>query len=121
LKGLQDRSPSELSGGMQKRVAIARALVIEPQLVLFDEPTSELDPLMAVTIGEEILKLNERTGATSIIVTHDRELAFATGHHIAMINDGRILFMGTPQEVQRSTDPTIQKFITAELAPPKPH
>ena len=121
LKGLQDRSPSELSGGMQKRVAIARALVIEPQLVLFDEPTSELDPLMAVNIGEEILKLNERTGATSIIVTHDRELAFATGHHIAMINDGRILFMGTPQEVQRSSDATIQKFITAELAPPKPH
>src|SRR5580658_1419039 len=96
LKGLQDRSPSELSGGMQKRVAIARALVVEPQLVLFDEPTSELDPLMAVTIGEEILKLNERTGSTSIIVTHDRELAFATGHHIAMINEGRILFMGTP-------------------------
>ena len=121
LKGLQDRSPSELSGGMQKRVAIARALVIEPQLVLFDEPTSELDPLMAVTIGEEILKLNERTGSTSIIVTHDRELAFATGHHIAMINDGRILFMGTPQEVQRNDDPTIQKFITAELAPPKAH
>jgi phospholipid/cholesterol/gamma-HCH transport system ATP-binding protein len=121
LKGLEDRSPSELSGGMQKRVAIARALVIEPQLVLFDEPTSELDPLMAVNIGEEILKLNERTGATSIIVTHDRELAFATGHHIAMINDGRILFMGTPQEVQHNPDPTIQKFVTAERAPPKPH
>jgi phospholipid/cholesterol/gamma-HCH transport system ATP-binding protein len=121
LKGLEDRLPSELSGGMQKRVAIARALVVEPQLVLFDEPTSELDPLMAVTIGEEILKLNERTGATSIIVTHDRELAFATGHHIAMINDGRILFMGTPQEVQHNPDPIIKKFITAELAPPKPH
>jgi phospholipid/cholesterol/gamma-HCH transport system ATP-binding protein len=121
LKGLQDRAPSELSGGMQKRVAIARALVVEPQLVLFDEPTSELDPLMAVTIGEEILKLNERTGATSIIVTHDRELAFATGHHIAMINDGRILFKGTPQEVQHNDDPVIKKFITAELAPPKPH
>ena len=121
LKGLQDRSPAELSGGMQKRVAIARALVVEPQLVLFDEPTSELDPLTAVTIGQEILNLNERTGATSIIVTHDRELAFATGHHIAMINDGRILFMGTPQEVQHNEDPTIQKFITAELAPPKPH
>jgi len=121
LKGVENRSPGELSGGMQKRVAIARALVVEPQLVLFDEPTSELDPLMAVTIGEEILKLNERTGATSIIVTHDRDLAFATGHHIAMINDGRILFMGTPAEVQHNPDPTIQKFITAELAPPKPH
>jgi phospholipid/cholesterol/gamma-HCH transport system ATP-binding protein len=121
LKGLANRSPAELSGGMQKRVAIARALVVEPQLVLFDEPTSELDPLTAVTVGEEILRLNERTGSTSIIVTHDRELAFATGHHIAMIHEGRILFMGTPQEVQRNADPLIQKFITAELAPPKPH
>jgi phospholipid/cholesterol/gamma-HCH transport system ATP-binding protein len=76
---------------------------------------------MAVTIGEEILRLNERTGATSIIVTHDRALAFATGHRIAMIDEGRILFMGTPQEVQKNPEPIIQKFITAELAPPKPH
>jgi len=121
LKGLENRTPAELSGGMQKRVAIARALVVDPQLVLFDEPTSELDPLMAVTIGEEILKLNERTGATSVIVTHDRALAFATGHHIAMIHEGRITFIGTPEEVQNNPDPTIQQFITAELAPPKPH
>jgi phospholipid/cholesterol/gamma-HCH transport system ATP-binding protein len=119
LKGLENRSPSELSGGMQKRVAMARALVVEPQLVLFDEPTSELDPLMAVTIGEEILKLNQRTGATSIIVTHDRELAFATAQRIGMINDGRIIFIGTPQEVRQSTDPIIQKFIRAELVAPK--
>ncbi|HEV7924300.1 MAG TPA: ATP-binding cassette domain-containing protein [Verrucomicrobiae bacterium] len=120
LKGLQDRAPSELSGGMQKRVAIARALIIEPQLVLFDEPTSELDPLMAVTIGEEILNLNERTSATSIIVTHDRELAFATANRIAMISEGRIIFIGTAQEVQNSANPVIQKFIRAELAAPKP-
>jgi phospholipid/cholesterol/gamma-HCH transport system ATP-binding protein len=119
LKGLEDRAPSELSGGMQKRVAIARALIVEPQLVLFDEPTSELDPLMAVTIGEEILRLNERTGATSIIVTHDRELAFATAHRIAMINEGRIVFIGTPQEVRSCADPVVQKFIRAELATPK--
>jgi phospholipid/cholesterol/gamma-HCH transport system ATP-binding protein len=121
LKGLEDRAPSELSGGMQKRVAIARALIVEPQLVLFDEPTSELDPLMAVTIGEEILRLNERTGATSIIVTHDRELAFAVAHRIAMINEGRIVFIGTPQEVQQSADPIVQKFIRAELGIPKTH
>jgi phospholipid/cholesterol/gamma-HCH transport system ATP-binding protein len=119
LKGLENRSPAELSGGMQKRVAIARALVVEPQLVLFDEPTSELDPLMAVTIGQEILNLNQRTGATSIIVTHDRDLAFATAQRIAMINEGRIIFIGTVQEVQRSADPVIQKFIRAELATPK--
>jgi phospholipid/cholesterol/gamma-HCH transport system ATP-binding protein len=121
LKGLENRSPAELSGGMQKRVAIARALVVEPQLVLFDEPTSELDPLMAVTIGEEILKLNQRTGATSIIVTHDRDLAFGAAQRIAMINEGRILFIGTAQEVQSSADPIIQRFIRAELATPKSH
>ena len=121
LKGLEDRSPSELSGGMQKRVAIARALVVEPQLVLFDEPTSELDPLMAVTIGEEILALNRRTGATSIIVTHDRDLAFATANRIAMIYEGRFLFIGTPLEVQTSPDPVIRKFIRAELATSKLH
>jgi phospholipid/cholesterol/gamma-HCH transport system ATP-binding protein len=121
LKGLENRAPSELSGGMQKRVALARALVMDPQLVLFDEPTSELDPLMAVTIGDEILTLNERTGATSIIVTHDRDLAFATAQRIAMINEGRITFIGTVQELQRSTDPIIQKFIHAELATPQSH
>jgi phospholipid/cholesterol/gamma-HCH transport system ATP-binding protein len=87
--------------------------------VLFDEPTSELDPLMAVTIGEEILNLNQHTGATTIIVTHDRELAFATANRIAMINEGRIIFIGTAQEVQNSADPVIQKFIRAELAAPK--
>jgi phospholipid/cholesterol/gamma-HCH transport system ATP-binding protein len=121
LKGMEDRSPGELSGGMQKRVAIARALLVEPQLVLFDEPTSELDPLMAVTIGQEILKLNQRTGATSIIVTHDRDLAFAAANRIAMIDDGRILFIGTPKEVQGSTDSRIQKFVRAELKPPGLH
>jgi phospholipid/cholesterol/gamma-HCH transport system ATP-binding protein len=121
LKGLENRAPSELSGGMQKRVAIARALVVEPQLVLFDEPTSELDPLMAVTIGEEILQLNQRTGATSIIVTHDRDFAFATAQRIAMINEGRIILVGTVQEVQGSANPIIQKFIRAELATPKTH
>jgi phospholipid/cholesterol/gamma-HCH transport system ATP-binding protein len=118
LKGLEDRSPGELSGGMQKRVAIARALIVEPQLVLYDEPTSELDPVMAVTIGQEILKLNQRTGATTIIVTHDRELAFAAANRIAMINDGRILFIGTPHEVQNNTDSRITNFVRAELIPP---
>jgi phospholipid/cholesterol/gamma-HCH transport system ATP-binding protein len=115
LKGVENRAPSELSGGMQKRVALARALLVEPQLILYDEPTSELDPLMAVTIGQEILQLNQRTGATSIIVTHDRDLAFAAAKRIAMIDDGRILFIGTPQEVQNSPDQKIQQFIRAGL------
>jgi phospholipid/cholesterol/gamma-HCH transport system ATP-binding protein len=115
LKGLEDRSPSELSGGMKKRVAIARALVIEPQLILFDEPTSELDPLMAVNIGSEILNLKKRTNVTSIVVSHDRDLAFGIADRIAIINEGTILFIGTPDEVKNSREPLIQKFIHAEL------
>ena len=115
LKGLEDRSPGELSGGMKKRVAIARALVIEPQLILYDEPTSELDPLMAVTIGEEILNLKQRTQVTSIVVSHDRDLAFGVADRIAIINEGKILFIGTVDEVKQHSDPLIKKFIHADL------
>jgi phospholipid/cholesterol/gamma-HCH transport system ATP-binding protein len=117
LQGLEDRMPNELSGGMQKRVAIARALVGDPQLILFDEPTGELDPLMAVAIGEEILKLKSRTQATSIVVTHDRNLAFGIADRMAMIRAGQILFIGAPEELQRNPDPVIQEFLHAELPP----
>jgi phospholipid/cholesterol/gamma-HCH transport system ATP-binding protein len=112
LAGLQDKAPSELSGGMKKRVAIARALVIEPHLILYDEPTSELDPLMAVTIAEEILALKRRIQVTSIVVTHDRDLAFGVADRIGLIHEGRILFIGRPDEVRRQNDPLIQKFLT---------
>jgi phospholipid/cholesterol/gamma-HCH transport system ATP-binding protein len=114
LKDVAERAPSELSGGMQKRVAIARALVMEPQLFLFDEPTAELDPPMAVTIDVEILKLKNRTHATSIIVTHDRTLAFCLADRVAMIMDGQILIIGTPDEVKRHADPRVQDFINAK-------
>jgi len=114
LKGVEDRSPGELSGGMQKRVAIARALVMEPQLFLFDEPTAELDPPMAVTIDEEILKLKKSTHATSIVVTHDRTLAFSLADRVAMFMEGQILFIGTPAEVRHHPDPRIQDFINAK-------
>jgi len=120
LQGLEDRSPGELSGGMQKRVAIARALVMEPQLFLFDEPTAELDPPMAVTIDEEILNLKNRTHATSIIVTHDRTLAFSLADRVAMIFDGQILFIGTPDQVKGQTDPRIHDFIYAKPPTHKP-
>ncbi len=115
LKGLEARYPSELSGGMKKRVALARALVIEPQLILFDEPTSELDPLMAVTIGEEILGLRDRIHVTSMVVTHDRDLAFGIADRIAIINDGKILAVGTPAQIRAHPEPLIQKFLTVEL------
>ncbi len=113
LEGTQEKMPSDLSGGMKKRVAIARALVIEPQLLLYDEPTSELDPLSAVVITEEILRLNERTSVTSIVVSHDRELAFGIADRIAVIDEGRLLVIGTPDEVRRSTIPLVQQFLSA--------
>jgi phospholipid/cholesterol/gamma-HCH transport system ATP-binding protein len=115
LKGLQSKSVSELSGGMKKRVAIARALVIEPQLVLYDEPTSELDPLIAFTIGEEIVNLNRRIHVTSIVVSHDRDLAFGIADRIALISEGRIVAVGTPDEVRASRDPVVQRFLTVDF------
>jgi phospholipid/cholesterol/gamma-HCH transport system ATP-binding protein len=117
LKGVDKKMPSELSGGMKKRVAIARALVIEPQLILYDEPTSELDPLMAVTIGQEILDLQERIHVTSIVVTHDRDLAFGVADRMAMMNEGKIIALGTPEEVRRSPDPLVQRFLTVDFKP----
>src|SRR6266852_7637345 len=105
LKGVKGRFPTELSGGMKKRVAIARALVIEPQLILYDEPTSELDPLSAVVVAEEILKLKQQHHVTSLVVSHDRDLAFGIADRIAVINEGRILTVGTPDEVRKKTDP----------------
>jgi phospholipid/cholesterol/gamma-HCH transport system ATP-binding protein len=115
LKGTEDKMPSDLSGGMKKRVAIARALVIEPQMILYDEPTSELDPLSSVVIGEEILKLQRRIQVTSLVVSHDRDLAFGVADRIAVINEGRILTIGTPEEVKRFADPLVQNFLHADF------
>jgi len=115
LEGTEDKMPSELSGGMKKRVAIARALVVEPQLILYDEPTSELDPLSAVTIAEEILNLKQRIHVTSLVVSHDRDLAFGVADRIAVINDGKILAIGTPEEVKQKQDPLIQRFLQADI------
>ena len=115
LKDVTDKMPNELSGGMKKRVAIARALASEPQLILYDEPTSELDPLSAVVIGEEILELKKQIHVTSIVVSHDRELAFGVAERIAVINEGRIIVVGTPDEVKKFNDPLVQKFFNADF------
>ena len=120
LKGLEERAVGELSGGMKKRVAIARALVVEPQLILYDEPTSELDPLTAVNIAEEILDLKDRIHVTSLVVTHDRDLAFGVADRIAFLDDGQILTIGTPAEVRRHPSSLIQKFLNADFNSRKP-
>jgi phospholipid/cholesterol/gamma-HCH transport system ATP-binding protein len=118
LKDAQEKMPSDLSGGMIKRVAIARALVIEPQLILYDEPTSELDPLSAVAVSQEIAHLQERTHLTSLIVTHDRDLAFGLADRIAVINEGRILAIGAPEAVRGDTNPLVQEFLQAAFRRP---
>jgi phospholipid/cholesterol/gamma-HCH transport system ATP-binding protein len=115
LKGTEDKMPGDLSGGMKKRVALARALVIEPQLILYDEPTSELDPLSAVVIGEEILHLNQRIHVTSLVVSHDRDLAFGIADRIAVINDGQIVKIGTPEEIKQFNDPLVRQFLNADF------
>ena len=115
LQGAEEKLPSELSGGMKKRVALARALVIEPQMLLYDEPTSELDPLMAITIGQEIERLNRRTGVTSLVVTHDRDLAFGIADRIAFMHEGKLLAVGTPAEMRANSDSVLKEFLTASF------
>jgi phospholipid/cholesterol/gamma-HCH transport system ATP-binding protein len=112
-----EKTPAQLSGGMKKRAAIARALVIEPQLILYDEPTSELDPLSAVVVGLEICKLKDRTNVTSLVVSHDRDLAFGIADRIAFISEGKIIAIGSPDEMKQSKDPAIQKFLRADFKP----
>ena len=120
LQGEEGKFPNELSGGMKKRVAIARALVIDPQLILYDEPTSELDPVMAVTVYREMLHLKNRLRATSFIVTHDRDLAFAVADRVGVMQAGQILLVGTPAEVRNSADPVVQRFLTVGFDNPVP-
>lgn len=115
LADVETKLPAELSGGMKKRVAIARALVVEPQLILYDEPTSELDPLIAVTVAREILRQNRRLGATSFIVTHDRDLAFGLADHLAILQGGRIAAVGTSAEVRHHPNPDVQRFLQADF------
>lgn len=113
LTGAEDKLPAQLSGGMRKRVAIARALVMEPQLILYDEPTSELDPLSAEVIAEEILNLRDRIGVTSIVVTHDRTLALRLGDRIGFLHQGRLMALDTPDRIRQQPDPVLQQFLNA--------
>ena len=113
VKHDKHKMPSALSGGMKKRVAIARALAINPQMIFYDEPTSELDPLSAVTIGKQILHLNQEFGTTSIVVTHDRDLAFGIGHKVAIMQKGLLSEPKTPKELLSEADKDTQRFLNA--------
>ena len=115
LENAAQKFPSELSGGMKKRVAIARALVMEPQLMLYDEPTSELDPVMSATIAEIIATLKEQYHVTTIVVSHDRELALNIGDRVGILMGGELLFLGTPAELRQPTDPKIADFLSPKI------
>ena len=115
LEKALNKMPSELSGGMKRRVAIARALVMEPQLLLYDEPTAELDPILGATIIEIIATLREHTAVTSLVVTHDRSLALSIADRVAIIMDGRIRAVGVPEDFKHTTDPVITNFLSPRI------
>jgi phospholipid/cholesterol/gamma-HCH transport system ATP-binding protein len=109
--GVLDQYPSELSGGMRKRVGIARAIASRPRYVLYDEPTTGLDPVNADTIDALIVELARDLGVTSIVVTHDLESAFQVGDRVALLTDGKLRACGTPEEILASEDPVVRRFM----------
>jgi phospholipid/cholesterol/gamma-HCH transport system ATP-binding protein len=115
LENAAKKYPSELSGGMKKRVAIARALVMEPQLLLYDEPTSELDPVMGATISEIIATLKHEFHVTSIVVSHDRDLALTIADRVAILMKGRLRALCTPDELRKVEDGAIKDFLNPQI------
>ena len=118
LKGIENKFPAELSGGMQKRVSFARAIVTEPKSILYDEPTSGLDPISSTLIEDYIVRLKEETKAASIVVTHQMSTITRTADRVIMLYDGKIVFEGTPQELLRQETPYTKQFVTASLEGP---
>lgn len=108
----QDKKPAELSGGMRKRAGLARAVVANPKYVLYDEPTTGLDPIRADSINELILRLHDQLKVTGVAVTHDMISAYKIADQIAMLHEGRIHVVGTPREIQATQDPIVKQFIT---------
>jgi phospholipid/cholesterol/gamma-HCH transport system ATP-binding protein len=111
LEGVEHLMPSSLSGGMRKRVALARAIALAPRAILYDEPTTGLDPITANTICRLIRNLQKKLGVTSIVVTHDIHSAFTVGDRIAFIHEGRILFDGSVDEARKTTEPMLKNFL----------
>ncbi|MEM1011152.1 MAG: ABC transporter ATP-binding protein [Planctomycetota bacterium] len=117
MVGLPDvgpKMPSQVSGGQRKRVALARAIVMDPRVILYDEPTTGLDPIRSDVISEVILKLRNELEVTSIVVTHDMANAFKVADRLVMLHDGKIRFDGTVEQIQRSEDPVVNRFVRGE-------
>ena len=111
LPGIEYKKPAELSGGMKKRVGLARALIMDPQIVLFDEPTTGLDPVMADSINNLILETHNRLNITSIMVTHDMASVFKVANRVAMLTNGKIVFDGSPKELKKTQNPAVRQFV----------
>ncbi|MDE2293576.1 MAG: ABC transporter ATP-binding protein [Elusimicrobia bacterium] len=111
LKGIEDNKPAELSGGMKKRVGLARAIAAEPDTILYDEPTTGLDPIMSDVINDLIMALKKKLGVTSIAVTHDMRSAYKIADRIAMFHEGKVLECGTPDQIRATKSEAVRQFI----------
>ncbi len=120
LPGTSTSRPAALSGGMRKRVGIARAIALEPKLLLYDEPTSGLDPITSDVINRLIRKLQQSLGMTSMVVTHDLSSAYFVGDRIALLWEGRVRAIGTPEEIKASNDPVVRQFVEGRSEEPAP-
>ncbi|MBI3802560.1 MAG: ABC transporter ATP-binding protein [Nitrospirae bacterium] len=118
LKGIEDRMPDYLSGGMKKRVGMARAIAMDPKILLYDEPTTGLDPIMTDVIDTLISKMNNQLKVTSVTITHDMKSAYKIADKIAMLYEGKILEVGTPDEIRNSPNPVVRQFITGSATGP---
>jgi phospholipid/cholesterol/gamma-HCH transport system ATP-binding protein len=111
LPNVEDRFPAELSGGMRKRVGLARAIALRPKYLLYDEPTTGLDPVTSAVIDELMVRMRDKLGVTSVVITHDMRSAYRVGTRIAMLYEGRVRQCGTVEEIRQSTDPVVRQFI----------
>jgi phospholipid/cholesterol/gamma-HCH transport system ATP-binding protein len=118
LKDVEDKMPSELSGGMKKRVGLARAIAMDPAIILYDEPTTGLDPIAADAINDLIIDLRKKLGVTSVSITHDMHSAYKISDRIAMLYKGEILETGTPDQIRNSANPIVHQFITGSAVGP---
>jgi len=114
LRGIERKMPSELSGGMKKRVGLARVIAMNPEVILYDEPTTGLDPITSDTINDLILEMQQKLRVTSIVVTHDMISAYKVADRIAMLHDGSIIFTGTVSDLKATRDPRVQQFIRGQ-------
>jgi phospholipid/cholesterol/gamma-HCH transport system ATP-binding protein len=118
LSGVEGKMPSELSGGMRKRVGLARAIALHPQIVLFDEPTTGLDPVMTEAINQLIIDTQKNFNLTCVVISHDIQSIFRIGHKIAMLYEGQIIAYGTPDEIQASDNPVMKQFLSGSVDGP---